>query len=190
MGLMERWWSAMTAGPQLPAEYTRVNWLHSDGNQRIIITDTFYTGVNFKLTCQSDSTTGTEVIFGYGAGGGLWFGASGGKYGIANNSFSNVQLTDKVDAIIRFTGGKIYVTIGSTSVNVTYGTNTIRSLSIFSGQGSSAWYSAQCKIYGLSAKGIVNLIPCIRTADNKPGMYDTVTNTFLTNSGTGEFTYG
>ena len=30
-------------------------------------------------------------------------------------------------------------------------------------------------------------IPCIRKSDSKPGMYDTVTKTFYTNAGTGEF---
>lgn len=33
------------------------------------------------------------------------------------------------------------------------------------------------------------LIPVVRNSDNKPGMYDLVTNTFLTNEGTGEFTW-
>lgn len=31
------------------------------------------------------------------------------------------------------------------------------------------------------------LIPCVRKSDNKPGMYDTVSKTFYTNAGTGEF---
>ena len=35
-----------------------------------------------------------------------------------------------------------------------------------------------------------NGIPCYRKSDNKPGMYDLVTNTFFTNAGTGEFTLG
>ena len=32
-----------------------------------------------------------------------------------------------------------------------------------------------------------NLVPCVRKSDNKPGMYDTVSHTFYTNAGTGEF---
>lgn len=36
----------------------------------------------------------------------------------------------------------------------------------------------------------INLIPCYRKSDNKPGMYDTVSKTFYTNSGTGEFLVG
>lgn len=37
---------------------------------------------------------------------------------------------------------------------------------------------------------IQNLIPCRRNSDSVLGMYDTVTNTFLTNAGTGTFTAG
>ena len=33
-------------------------------------------------------------------------------------------------------------------------------------------------------------LPLVRTSDTKPGIYDTVSRTFLTNDGTGEFNYG
>lgn len=36
---------------------------------------------------------------------------------------------------------------------------------------------------------LINLIPCIRISDSKPGMYDLVGRQFYTNSGTGEFDY-
>jgi hypothetical protein len=35
-----------------------------------------------------------------------------------------------------------------------------------------------------------NLIPALRIADSKPGMYDLVSGQFFVNQGTGEFTYG
>lgn len=34
---------------------------------------------------------------------------------------------------------------------------------------------------------IGDFVPCVRKSDNKPGMYDTVTRTFFTNAGAGEF---
>jgi len=37
---------------------------------------------------------------------------------------------------------------------------------------------------------LVDLVPCYRKSDNKPGMYDKVHNTFYTNVGTGDFTVG
>lgn len=35
-----------------------------------------------------------------------------------------------------------------------------------------------------------NFVPCYRNSDNKPGMYDTMTGTFYTNAGSGEFSVG
>ena len=37
---------------------------------------------------------------------------------------------------------------------------------------------------------IRDMYPCIRKSDNKPGMYDIITNQFFINSGTGEFITG
>lgn len=192
MGMMENWLAVISNDPELPPDYRRVNWLHSDGNQRITITDTLHTGVDFTLTCQSDQTSDTGVILGYGAGGGRWFGVTGGKYAVATGerfSFNDIAITSKVDVTIRYTSGTIKATIGGTTVTGDI-VGPQRSLTIFAGQGSSAWYSAPCKIYGLSASGVCNLVPCVRGSDDKPGFFDTVTKTFLTNSGTGEFTYG
>lgn len=46
------------------------------------------------------------------------------------------------------------------------------------------------RIYSCSFGDIRNFIPCYRKSDNEPGMYDTITGTFYTNSGTGTFTVG
>ena len=34
---------------------------------------------------------------------------------------------------------------------------------------------------------VLELLPCVRKSDSKPGMYDTVSKTFYTNAGSGEF---
>ena len=58
-------------------------------------------------------------------------------------------------------------------------------------KGAVAAISNRTKIYGYSIKQnnafVQNFIPCVRKADNKPGMYDTVSKTFYINAGTGEF---
>ena len=50
---------------------------------------------------------------------------------------------------------------------------------------------ASMRLYSFTAKAngtfIMKMIPCVRKSDNKPGMYDTVSKTFFTNAGTGEF---
>lgn len=51
-----------------------------------------------------------------------------------------------------------------------------------------------CRTYEskMTKSGVViqDLIPCYRKADDTPGMYDLVSNTFFTNAGTGEFIVG
>ena len=47
-------------------------------------------------------------------------------------------------------------------------------------------YSARIKQNGILVR---DLVPALRKADNKPGMYDFVSGQFFTNAGTGEFTY-
>lgn len=53
---------------------------------------------------------------------------------------------------------------------------------------------SHCRIYDykITKNGVLiqNLIPCYRKSDNEPGMYDTVSKTFFTNSGTGTFLVG
>lgn len=45
-----------------------------------------------------------------------------------------------------------------------------------------------CKLYDSNHMWLRYFVPCVRTADGKPGMFDRVAGTFYTNSGTGEFT--
>lgn len=83
---------------------------------------------------------------------------------------------------------------------------------ILAGSGAGGYIYLFCRMYGgepddnggvckisnfyVSAKDpntgtiteICDLVACIRKSDNKPGMYDKVSQTFLTNQGTGEFT--
>ena len=44
-----------------------------------------------------------------------------------------------------------------------------------------------CKLYDSNHMWLRYFVPCVRTADGKPGMFDRVTGAFYTNSGTGEF---
>ena len=50
--------------------------------------------------------------------------------------------------------------------------------------------SRKMRIYEFQVQGKLNLIPARRNSDGEIGMYDTVTNTFFTNSGTGTFLAG
>ncbi len=56
----------------------------------------------------------------------------------------------------------------------------------YNGKTSATSYM-KLKYAEVVGKGI--FIPCIRDSDNKVGMYNTITGTFLSNAGTGEFGY-
>lgn len=68
-----------------------------------------------------------------------------------------------------------------------FAANTGGSAYIGSSEGALRIYSGKIWIGGKLAG---NYIPCVRKADDKPGMYDTVTRTFLTSTNTDEFVYG
>lgn len=56
-------------------------------------------------------------------------------------------------------------------------------------------FAKALKLYGctiFNGDGIVvrNFIPCLRISDNEPGLYDSATNEFYTNNGSGAFLFG
>lgn len=59
---------------------------------------------------------------------------------------------------------------------------------------SGGSYSARARIFSFlveyHGQPTIELVPAIRRSDSRPGMYNKVTGTFLTNSGTGEFLAG
>lgn len=59
----------------------------------------------------------------------------------------------------------------------------------FNNAGTANTYGPS-RIYYLKIKDRGDFVPCYRKSDNKPGMYDLVTNQFFTNQGSGEFTIG
>lgn len=88
-------------------------------------------------------------------------------------------------------------------VGMTYNGNTVNFPSdpkrsstgtafLFKAQGSSAASGSKIYYFAIYEDGskVQELIPCRRKTDGELGMYDTVTDTFLTNAGTGTFTAG
>ena len=70
------------------------------------------------------------------------------------------------------------------------GNNTV--LRLFSRANSTSYLYGRIKECVITNNGEtkLHLIPCYRKSDNKPGMYDVVSKTFYTNTGTGEFLTG
>lgn len=180
-----------TKKSRLPSAYQEVEYIQSTGTQYITLFDTLYIDKPFNLICQSDVTTNTTVIFGYGAGGGLWFGTYNGTYAISTaDHWDEVSISDRITAIISYkSNGGIRVDIDGVVKSAGY-SGQKRALTLFSGQGSSSWFPASVKIFSLTSDGIIDLVPCYRKSDGEIGMYDLVSNTFFTNQGTGTFLKG
>lgn len=57
-------------------------------------------------------------------------------------------------------------------------------------RNQSSMLATSAKVYSFEIVGKFNAIPCYRKSDGVIGFYDTITNTFFTNAGTGTFTKG
>lgn len=191
MDLIEVRRKLLVGDPELPPIYQRVEYIKSTGTQRLHITNDFITDKQIRFVCQSDYLTSTQVITGFGAAGGNWFGGQNGVYSTGQVSFTNVSLTDKVNVIMTFPSGgnTLYVNVDGVEKMSTVFTPH-RALTLFGAQGSSSWFYSSVKVFSLTIDGVANLIPCYRLSDDEIGMYNTVTRSFLTNQGTGTFIKG
>ena len=84
--------------------------------------------------------------------------------------------------------------MSKTKTYFTSGTTNETPVTIFSRKAVAETIDIGLKIYYQKIWNndvlIRNFIPCYRKSDDKPGMYDTVNDTFYTNAGTGEFVVG
>ena len=190
---------------ELPGIYRRVEYLESSGTQYI------YTDVPAKsgLECVADvmwivGGSTDACIFGGRLTGSnrimlvhqypaqrwtLGYGSShtdlasfdyGTKYNVSAKCAVGEQYL-KIDGTTIYTGTAQGDINNSFNMGVFACTYSEQSVRLFS---SARVYTLKAKMDGVD---VLNFIPCIRKTDNKPGMYETVTKTFFTNSGTGEF---
>ena len=86
--------------------------------------------------------------------------------------------------------------IVSTSESSSTSPNVTRSIKLFGwDRNGTVIIKGLVRVFGftiMSGSNVkrLDLVPCVRKSDSKPGMFDTVTETFFINSGTGEFTVG
>ena len=194
-----------SGGHGLPSEYQEVEWIQSDGNQRIAITDDqSITDIN-KFIFEADvsvheTNSSTAIFMCLGSTAGLWLRvvSSGTKIGVGSSAYFSVDISER----------HTYKLDSSRSENTSYATcdgvseiprakTNIASkrLTLFAALDISNWtYYSKVRMY--SAKAWFNgalireLYPCYRKSDNVIGMYDIVNDVFYTNSGSGTFTKG
>lgn len=191
-------------GGGLPAAYQQVEYLQSSGTQYVDTGVTFNTGIKINAKMAYVSFSSANTLFGArtttGATrflvayyNGLDF-AYGGDHVLTNYSVA----ADKIIDIIYDTTAQGSITYGvpGNTVTATYAdVNTNVTGYIFAYHRASddsvqGWSSS--RFYSMSIKDaddelLFDGIPCIRIADNKPGIYDFVSGSFLTNAGSGDF---
>ncbi|MBP5434138.1 hypothetical protein [Ruminococcus sp.] len=187
----------------LPPAYRAVEYLQSTGTQYINTGLRFdVSDYSYEVDCVLDNENNNQMFgmrYNYDHAVTVW----GGKYDLCDSSSSIVETTISA-------GERCVFTIDKPSKNITAVSGSTVFSHTFTGDfspGSSVypvilfayWTSwsdtlsgyGKGKIYSFKFyKGgelVMELIPCVRKSDDKPGMYDIVRQTFLTNSGTGEF---
>jgi hypothetical protein len=197
---------ARTAG-RLPLEYQEVEYLESDGNQwistdlvlKFLETDEFF--IRFSIL-----RDGTQIFWGNGNHA---YRTSPSRYlqGVRLNGRIRNDLNEGVNGAYYFFGsldldtwatehviGKSVSCLGVTQQVSDQTQNNTYNMILFAQIEGSQSTNAACRIsdcwYKRNNIYLLNLIPCYRKSDSKPGMYDTVTKTFYTNAGAGEFLVG
>ena len=188
----------------LPSGYTQVEYIEADGTQYIDINVSG--NVTFLGTAQSttDAPATSQVLFANGgAQAGRWFGVQSPgagtgfakKWGLGATATASTSIdgTTKVDFEITFSDvdGQ-YGTVNNETLTRTTSIPTQTDWIILAGNNIGQ-YGFIGKIWKLQAVQnnvlVRDLIPC-KNSSNVVGMYDTVSNTFFTNAGTGTFTAG
>lgn len=204
MDLMQRRRALMMGAIELPHDFRRIKYLEGQGGQYIDTGIIARSGLRAKYEIEFTTTDGIQQILAALDGGNrIYFPyASTGyfRYGYSASSIINTQqsIAKNERYVVEATADSGYQSIIINGVELYRGSNsdTIdlkKTLFLFASNNSTSPRYAYARIYSLLLQDLstgdilANYIPCVRRFDNKPGMYDTVTRTFKTNAGTGEF---
>lgn len=192
------------AGPakELPEEYQKVEYIESTGTQRISTEFKANQDTRVIVDFQPDISNNCCILWGSdGSTSGrfnLYFYASESYYrlGYDTQLITNTNIPFTSNRTI-CDWNKNIVTINELSYTLTQSTFNISdtALTLFStnrwaAQGNNSSYKFySCKIYDNSIL-VRDFIPCYRKSDGEIGLYDLITTTFFTNSGTGTFLKG
>lgn len=185
----------------LPDAYREVEYLESDGSGQYILTNV-YPNANMTFSTIVAKTQNVNTTFWgcrtYGTYSSLnsqcYFSQNTRPIALYsttadfnNSAFTSNYITDIMPNLNEFyTLNNMYCV--STMITSSY------PLAVFGLNNIGSIISTPSRVKYLLVKEnglkIFEFIPCYRKADNKPGMYDVINDTFYTNAGTGEFTCG
>lgn len=182
----------------LPSSYREVEYIESTGSQKI---DTAYSvGLGERWYSQIDvqyveATTASQVLMGTGTSNGSWLGQNDSMYSIGGSDGKFYDSTTR--RIIRSIWGNApEATIDEIR---RFYLNTIDTkdgrISLFASLNASNPYYSKARVYSCqimdsNRKFVRNFVPCIRVADEKAGLYDTVEGKFYTDANNGNFVSG
>ena len=197
--------AARPSGGLLPAEYRQVEWIASNSYQ-YIVTDyvpTKWDEISTYVSFGGNTSTTNNCPFSAGTGDYQLVMLKSGET-IYWKYFQTGGAASEKNVLVSGQRYELTVTIQAGTANGILSINgkTLSSKAAMELDGASTtlWlFRRRNGSYGMNGSierfTITNsqlprldLIPCIRKSDSKPGMYDTVSKTFYTNAGTGEFT--
>lgn len=191
----------------LPSEYQQIDWLESTGTQYIDTGIKPFPGIGFECEYLTNNSLSNTGIYGCLFGGRQTTGINDFqlttysppehnegmfRYGSATQYDAGIANGIKQKATLK---QLLYTAPDGTTNAVTdynWSENT-KNIFVFglNNGGTFAQSGNGCRIYSLvifnGANIYARFVPCVRKAGSKPGMYDTVSKTFYTNAGTGEF---
>lgn len=179
-------------GSLLPSGYRQLEYIESSGTQYIDtkVVPNVDRKTEIRLTLARTAQSQTE---GFGANNNLNIVNNSNNWRL-NGFQTSIPIIDNefVDIVLKQTSNGRYFKIKNVEG---YGSANSVSVIFYLGiLGGNFFYAFKgkykvCDIYE-NGTLIQNLIPARRNSDNVLGMYDTVTNTFFTNAGTGNFIAG
>jgi hypothetical protein len=177
----------------IPETYLQLEYLESTGTQYInlgsLATDNYVQAtIDFSISHIVDDTW-------IAGNGNSWYGYYRGL-GMLNGALRKQDANVTYDPDILQEDLRV---VGTFCVDESY-----QAVYAFARSGSNGIVegNSQCKIYSIetvetdsayaprSGGRTTEMYPCMRKSDNVPGLYDTVSNTFYTNNGTGDFVCG
>lgn len=185
---------------KIPKEYQQVEYIESDGTQWID-TGVVPTQNTVIQCCLANRSPTGNVILGYYLNSDStdyrFFNFQGTCYFDMPNSARITNGRIETNNLYELELGNFYVKNLVTGTNIASGTTqgsftgvgtiTLNHYDTGNLNSNNKWYYV--KIFNGDTP-VSNLIPCYRKSDNEVGMYDTVSGTFKSNSGTGTFSKG
>lgn len=176
---------------RLPDAYQEVEWIASNGGQGIDIPISTLTML-FVIADMSFNSTSARTLIGADSGAGMYFGKDASNHyemggGVAISVLNaterrQISFTHSDNVGFVYVDGKRMQRSGSASVS----SYKLFGVSGYTGAGIKLY---SCTMYETGRK-MAELVPCYRKSDNVIGLYDLVTTTFYTNTGSGSFTKG